>query len=144
MEIKYKKLSKDSVTPIYSKEHDCGLDLTAVSVDYSKANSIDGYVEYDTQIALSVPVGYCGFLTARSSVTNKPMMLKNGVGILDPGYVGAIKARFVAIEKNIEKNYKVGDRIIQLVIVPCIKAELVEVEELEQTERGEGGFGSTN
>lgn len=141
MEVKIKKLVSNAVTPSYAKEGDCGLDLTAISMNIEN-NSEYGYIEYDTGIAVEIPDGFTGLVFPRSSVSNTGMILANSVGLIDSGYRNSIKCRFKYIKGT--KIYNVGDRIAQLVILPYPKIELTEVEQLSSTERGEGGFGSSN
>lgn len=136
MKVKLKKLHNDAVIPSYGKPNDVGLDLTATSVTYYP--EAGEFQEYGTGLAIEIPEGYGGFIFPRSSVTTKKMMLKNSVGIIDPGYRGEIKCRFIG-----EQDYKVGDRVAQLVILPVPRIEFEEVEDLSSTERGIGGFGST-
>jgi dUTP pyrophosphatase len=77
----------------------------------------------------------------RSSISNTGMLLSNAVGIIDAGFRGTVKARFRHIPGT--KMYDVGDRVAQFMIIPYPTVEIEEVEELTQTERSSGGFGST-
>lgn len=137
MKVKIKKLHPMAQVPIYAKEGDAGLDLTAVT----KENT-GKYVEYGTGLAIEIPEGFAGFIFPRSSITNKNLLLKNSVGVIDSGYRGEIKVRFHQLA--VQDNYQHGDKIAQLVIMPVPYIDLVEVQELGQTQRGVGGFGSTN
>jgi len=140
MNIKIKKLHENAVIPSYSKEGDCGLDLTAISVTtVDKGNH--GYIEYDTQIAVEIPEGYVGLVYPRSSISNTGLILANAVGVVDQNYRGSIKCRFKAIPNT--QIYSVGDRIAQLIIQPIPKIELEVVDELSDTTRGDDGFGSS-
>jgi len=136
LKVKFKKLHKDATVPSYSKIGDAGLDLTA----HWMINVNSSYIEYGTSIAVEIPEGYVGLIFPRSSVSNKQnFYLKNSVGVIDSGYRGEIKLRF-----NRDKEfYSAGDKIGQLIIIPYPTIYLEEVEELSNTERGEGGFGST-
>lgn len=148
MKVKFKKLHPNAVTPSYAKAGDAGLDLTAVWVNPTK-----NYIEYGTGIAIEIPEGYVGFQVPRSSVTTTALILKNSIGIIDSGYRGELKVRFTRslraeIDENLEETqkqvvYDVGDRIAQLIIVPIPKIELIEYEELSESERGTGGYGHT-
>ncbi len=140
MQVKIKKNSKDIVTPAYSKEGDAGLDFTATRV----LNESDYQITYDTDIALEIPVGYVGLAFPRSSIRNYDLELSNSVGVIDSSYRGTIQATFNKTNGSISKTYNVGERIFQIIIVPYPSIELVEVDELSSTERGTGGFGSTN
>lgn len=142
MKVKFKKLHPDAVTPSYAKAGDAGLDMTAVAI-----NTTDNYVEYKTGIAIEIPEGFVGFLCPRSSVTNKSLIVKNSIGIIDSGYRGEISVRFYDTKENpISKTqyYATGERVAQLIIVPIPTIELEECEELSQSERGKNGYGSTD
>jgi len=140
MNIKIKKLHENAVIPSYSKEGDCGLDLTAISVTTTDKNNY-GYIEYDTGLAIEIPEGYVGLIYPRSSLSNTGLILANHVGVIDQNYRGSIKCRFKAIPNT--TIYSVGDRIAQLIIQPCPKIEFEVVDELSDTTRGDGGFGSS-
>lgn len=141
--VKIKKLNPKAVIPEYGTEHAAGLDLTAVS----ESNHIDGsiaYTEYSTGLAIQLEPGYCALLIPRSSISsNTSLVLANSVGLLDSDYRGEIKFRFKNIMFGAGKKYKVGEKIGQILIIPYPKIKLEEVDELESTERGSGGFGST-
>lgn len=138
MNIKVKRLHKDAVIPRYSKPGDAGLDLTAVSMTTDQY----GNVVYGTELAFEIPSGYIGLLFPRSSNSKKNLSLCNSVGVVDSGYRGEIIFKFKPIGSRNEW-YKVGDRIGQIVIMPYPQIEFEEVNELSDTERGDGGFGST-
>ncbi len=142
MVIRFKKLVVDAIIPTYAKLGDAGLDLTAISKE-DKGETPEGFIEYGTGIAIEIPEGFVGYIFPRSSITNKPMILKNSVGVIDSGYRGEIKLRFLADLDNVDKNYKIGERIGQLIIMPIPIIKLEEVEELTNSERGVGGHGST-
>jgi dUTP pyrophosphatase len=137
--LKFTKLSPDAVTPAYGKLGDAGLDLVAISV-----SSKDEYIEYDTGLAFEVLPGYVGLLFPRSSVSNYQLILANAVGVIDSNYRGSVKARFRRTPQTTPNNvYKVGDKVVQLVIVPIPYVELMEVAFLSPTDRGTQGFGSS-
>jgi dUTP pyrophosphatase len=132
------KLLDNAVMPTYAKEGDAGLDLTAISEKLYPT-----YAEYETGVAIELPEGYVGLLFPRSSITSKTgFILGNSVGVLDSSYRGNIKFQFRHLPGS-STRYKVGDKIGQLVIMPIPKIELVEVDELSETVRGDGGFGSS-
>lgn len=133
--IKIKKLHPDAVMPKFMTEGAAGMDITAIAVKETHQ-----YIEYKTGLAISIPKGYAGLLFQRSSVSNMDLMLSNAVGVIDSDYRGEITFRFRKLGDNI---YKVGDRIGQLVVVPFF-SEVKEVDNLEETKRGDGGYGSTN
>lgn len=156
MKIKIKKLHKDAVIPSYAREGDAGMDLTAVTSSYD----VYGNTCYGTGLAFEIPKGYVGLLFPRSSNSKKDLRLTNSVGVIDSGYRGEVYFKFRndnfnnmasqlkldLIDGNIGFNneYKVGDRIGQIIILPYPQIEFEEVEELSETERGEGGYGSTD
>lgn len=138
MQVKFKKLSKDAVVPKIANIGDAGADLTATSIEH-----YDKYIEYGTSLAVSIPNGYVGLIFPRSSVTNKDVILKNAVGVIDSKFRGEIKFRFLPTKEFRSEVYVVGDRIGQLVIVPYLQAQYVEVDDLDSTQRGFGGYGSS-
>jgi dUTP pyrophosphatase len=141
LNVKIKKLHKDAVTPSYSKDGDAGMDLTCVDIEYQQ-----DYVSYKIGLSFEIPKGYVGLLFPRSSNSKKDLLLTNSVGVIDSGYRGEVELRFKPILngklENI-KTYEVGDRIGQIMIIPYPKIEFVETENLSQSQRGDGGFGST-
>lgn len=139
MKVNIKKLVPEAVIPQYAKQSDAGLDLTAVS-----KNMTDDFVEYGTGLSVEIPDGHVGLLFPRSSVSKYDLVLANSVGVVDAGYRGEVKLRFKHLQYAGGFNiYKVGDKVAQLIILPIPKIELIEVDELSDSERGEGGFGHT-
>lgn len=142
MKVKIKKLHPDAVIPSYAHNTDAGLDLTAISLEIVDKGDY-GYYRYKTGLSMEIPEGYVGLIYPRSSISNTGMILSNSVGVIDSGYRGEIEFRFKHIKNTVE--YKVGDRIGQLIIMPYPKIEFEEVQDhSEETTRGEGGFGSTD
>lgn len=169
MEVKFKKLSDKAVIPTKAHPTDAGFDMTAAEIKIT-----EDYVSYKTNIALEIPEGYVGLLFPRSSNSKKDLLLANSVGVIDSHYRGDVEFRFKRIlmpimqdvmiapptgdiltdAKNTRKVpglayrddfiYKKGDKIGQLVIMPIPEITLVETDELTETDRGEGGFGSTD
>lgn len=138
MKVKIQKLHPDSVIPSYAKTGDAGLDLTSVGITQNEK-----YIEHTTGWAIEIPEGYVGLVFPRSSITTKGLILKNSVGVIDSGYRGEIRIRFQDLEVPYADEYKVGERIAQLVIVPIPYIDLVEVDNLTDTERGVTGYGSS-
>ena len=140
MEVKIKKLHPDAVIPVYSKPGDAGLDLTATSID----DDLYGNIIYGTGLAIEIPEGYVGLLYPRSSNSKTDLYLTNHVGVVDSGYRGEIMFKFRPVN-GIEDAYiyAVGDRIGQLIIMPYPSIKFIETEELSDSDRGDGGFGST-
>jgi dUTP pyrophosphatase len=140
MKVRVKKLDERAVIPEYSKPGDAGMDLTAISVeDTSK------YIEYDTKLVFEIPEGYVGLLFPRSSISKRDLILANSVGVVDSSYRGSIKFRFKKTEDNVMfcDRYKAMERVGQIMIISYPKIEIVESEELSDTERGSKGFGHT-
>tara|TARA_R100000152_G_C6778655_1_gene209498 strand:+ start:917 stop:1339 length:423 start_codon:yes stop_codon:yes gene_type:complete len=138
MKVRIKKLHNDAIIPTYAKDGDAGMDLTAVS----GPKFGDNFCEYDTGLAMEIPKGYVGLLFPRSSVSKTALMLANCVGVVDSGYRGPVKLRFKQITTT-GPRYKEGDRVGQIIIMPVPNFEFEQVDELSDTSRGEGGFGST-
>lgn len=167
LKVRIKKLHPNAVIPTYAHDTDCGLDLTAISKTFDEC----GNVVYGFGLAFEIPEGYAGFIFPRSSNHKRGLLLTNSVGVIDAGYRGEVTAKFATRkwltqpEKLIERiryfikgdysgrlnsfavfnerNYEIGDRVAQMVILPYPKVEFVEVDELSDTERGTGGYGST-
>jgi dUTP pyrophosphatase len=143
MEVKFKKLSPKAVTPSYAKEGDAGLDITCIGYQVDTNNN---YIEYFTGLAFEIPKGYVGLLFPRSSVSKTDLALANCVGVVDSGYRGEITFRY-KFKKDAYfaglKRFLEGDRIGQLLILPYPEIKLQEIEELAESERGTGGYGST-
>ncbi len=138
MKVKIKKTHKDAIIPSYAINGDAGMDLTAVDLQYDDDNNI----VYDTGLAFEIPEGYVGLIFPRSSNAKKDLLLSSSVGVLDSNFRGSITFKFKKLEYEGE-FYKVGDRVGQIIIMPYPKIEFDEVEELSDTKRGAGGYGST-
>jgi dUTP pyrophosphatase len=142
MKVRIKKLSPEAIVPTYAKNGDAGMDMVATKIINETLDSIT----YGTDIAMEIPEGFVGLVFPRSSIRKTHLQLSNSVGVIDSGYRGELQATFKKIQgvsNNALDNYKVGDRIMQIMIIPHPSIEFEEVEELNNTERGEGGFGST-
>jgi dUTP pyrophosphatase len=92
---------------------------------------------------MEIPKGYVGLVFPRSSVRNQDLLLSNCVGVIDSGYRGEIQATFKKTNGLDSLKYNVGDRGAQIMILPYPQVKMNEVTELSNTERGDGGFGST-
>ena len=139
MKVRIKKLSTDAVIPTYAKEGDAGMDLVATRI----ISNTTFDVSYGTDLAMEIPNGFVGLVFPRSSVRKYELALSNSVGVIDSGYRGELQATFKKTNGLDSLAYKVGDRIAQIMIIPYPPIEFDEVAELSDTERGEGGFGST-
>jgi dUTP diphosphatase len=138
MKVKIKRLDGSAVIPKYAKDGDAGLDLTATAY---KVNEKGQYI-YTSDLALEIPDGYVGLLFPRSSICKKDLEMTNSVGVIDSNYRGPIKSIFNPTCEDPE-IYELGERFAQLIIIPYPKIEFEEVEELSETDRGSGGYGST-
>jgi dUTP pyrophosphatase len=138
MKVKIKKLHPNAVKPKYAKESDAGMDLVATEI----ISETPSQITYGTGLAIEIPDGMVGLIFPRSSIRNTGLTLSNCVGVIDAGYRGELQATF---NKNGVKDefYKIGDRIVQIIIVPHPIIQIVEVDELSESSRGIGGFGST-
>jgi dUTP pyrophosphatase len=139
LEIKVKKLSDNAVIPSYAKDGDAGMDLTITKEIENTSFS----VSYGFGIAIEIPRGYVGLIFPRSSVRNQDLILSNCVGVIDSGYRGEIQATFKKTNGLDSIKYKVGERGAQIIILPYPQIKFVESENLSETVRGVGGFGSS-
>ena len=140
--ISVKKLDERAILPTYGSEYAAGADLYALA---------DGDVVFQpgetkfirTGLAMEIPEGYAGLIYARSGLACKRGLAPaNKVGVVDSDYRGEV---MVALHNHstVEQKISAGERIAQLVVAPFLKATFTEAEELNETVRGEGGFGST-
>jgi dUTP pyrophosphatase len=152
MKVKIKKLKPNAVIPSYAKIGDAGMDLVATEI----LKDTPEQITYGVGIALEIPEGFVGLVFPRSSIRKTGLQLSNSVGVIDSGYRGELQATFNKVfggdrfydetkltEITSNDFYKVGDRIAQIMIIPHPEIEFEEADELSDTERGEGGFGST-
>lgn len=142
MLVNIKKLDERAVIPTYGTEFSAGADLYALC-DGEVTVQPGETVLFSTGLSVEIPQGYAGLIYARSGLASKKGLAPaNKVGVIDSDYRGEVK---VALHNhsNVSQTVAVGERIAQLVITPFLKAEFAEVDTLEETERGSGGFGST-
>ena len=142
MKVNIKKLNNNAVIPAYGSAYAAGADLYAC-IDSPVVVNPHQTVLIPTGIALELPEGLAGLIYARSGLaTKKGLAPANKVGVVDCDYRGEVK---VALHNHSEipQTVAVGERVAQLVITPYITAEFIEVDELSETVRGAGGFGST-
>lgn len=140
MKFKYKLLNSAASHPEQANDGDAGFDLKAISITYPEG-STGLYVEACTGISLEIPKGYVGLLFPRSSISKTKHFLRNSVGVIDSGYRGEVKLRFSIDETN--TAYRVGDKVGQIVFIKLPKVELIESNELSDSQRNQGGFGSS-
>jgi dUTP pyrophosphatase len=139
MKVRIKKLNENAVIPSYAKDGDAGMDLVATRI----ISNTTFDVSYGTDLAMEIPNGFVGLVFPRSSIRKYELALSNSVGVIDSGYRGELQATFKKTNGLDSLAYKVGDRIAQIMIIPHPPIEFDEVAELSDTERGDGGFGST-
>jgi dUTP pyrophosphatase len=139
MKVRIKKLNPLATIPTYAKEGDAGMDLVATRI----ISNTTFDVSYGTDLAIEIPNGFVGLVFPRSSIRKYELALSNSVGVIDSGYRGELQATFKKENGLDSLAYKVGDRIAQIMIIPYPPIEFDEVAELSDTERGDGGFGST-
>ena len=142
MQIKVKKVKENAILPKRGSIDAAGADLYAcLEEDLIIAPGKTKFVSIG--ISAEIPQGYAGFVFARSGLASKSGIAPaNKVGVVDSDYRGEF---FVALHNHSSetRTVKHGDRIAQLIIMPVVMAEYIETDELSETERGSGGFGST-
>lgn len=142
MKLHVKKLDENAKMPTYGTDGSAGADLYALC-DENVIIEPNKTVFVHTGLSMEIPEGYAGFVYARSGMASKKDLAPaNKVGVVDSDYRGEI---MVAIHNHgSEVRYvENGDRIAQIVITPCIRCDFIQCDELGETQRGEGGFGST-
>lgn len=143
MELKIKLLSPNAALPQYATPGSAAMDLTAC-IDEPVTIAPRQLVTLPTGVAIALPSAqYVALVFARSGLGVKHgVALSNGVGVIDSDYRGEIR---VGLTNLSDAPYTIqpGDRVAQLAVVPVVQAQVVPVAELDETARGEGGFGST-
>lgn len=143
MEVKIKKLNENAIIPTKGSEKSAGYDLYAC-IDKSVFIKPHETVKIGTGLAMELPDNTFGAIFARSGISSKRGLAPaNKVGVCDSDYRGEY---IVALHNHSEKTQWVdpGERIAQLIVMPYINIDIKETNELSNTERGSGGFGSTN
>jgi len=141
IQLQVKRLDRGLELPAYAHHGDAGLDLRS-SVDVTIAPGERALVP--TGIAIAIPEGFAGFVLPRSgSALKRGLGLANSPGLIDSAYRGEVKAIVVNLDRAEPIEVARGEKIAQLVVQRVECCELHEVEQLETTARGEGGFGST-
>ncbi len=140
MKIPVLPLDPELSVPAAAHRGDAGLDLQArEDVDLAPGE----WAMVPTGIAVAIPEGYAGLVAPRSGLAARHgISVVNGPGVVDSGFRGEVKAILINHGSDSVKLSR-GDRIAQLVVVPVVHAELVIVDELPESERGSGGFGSS-
>ena len=140
--VKVKKVSSRAILPTYGSEHSAGADLYAC-IESEVTVSPGETTVIPTGLAIEIPSGYAGLVFARSGLaTKKGLAPANKVGVIDSDYRGEI---LVGLHNHGAAPVTVtpGERIAQLVLTPVLAAEFIEMDEISETRRGAGGFGST-
>lgn len=142
VQVRLKKLNQNAIIPTYGTEFSAGADLYACMDSPVTIKPGETYL-IKTGIAVEIPVGYAGLIYARSGLASKKGLAPaNKVGVVDSDYRGEI---MVALHNHSTSEASVdpGERVAQMVVTPYLRADYVPVAELDDTERGAGGFGST-
>lgn len=140
--VQVKKLRQDAIIPQYATQHSAGADLYAC-LDATMEIAPHKTVMIPLGFAMALPVEWVGLTFARSGLATKgDLAPANKVGVIDSDYRGEW---WIPLHNHGECTRKIapGERIAQLVIVPCMTASFIETEDLDETKRGTGGFGST-
>lgn len=144
MELKIKRLSEEAVLPIRAHKSDAGIDLTCTRITQEINECGQLILVYHTDLAIEIPEGCVGLLFPRSSIYKKSLSFTNAVGVIDSGYRGEIMVKMRSTTDVVPAIYKPGERFTQLIIMPIPEVTITESAELSESDRGEGGFGSTN
>ena len=130
-------LDNGAFKPEFAHKTDAGADLRSPICATVPAH---GSVVIDTGVHVEIPEGYVGMLKSKSGLNVKHDLI--GESVIDSGFQGSIRVKLYNLG---DTDYQIhrGDKIIQLVIMPCVYCEFTEVEKFAETERGDGGFGST-
>lgn len=130
-------LEEGATMPAYAHEDDAGMDLISLEMNMIPAH---GRETFKTGVHMAIPSGYFGAIRAKSGLLRKHGIICSGT--VDCSYTGEI---MVTLVNTSSKNYQVfkGDKIAQMILIPYHHAEFVQVEKLDETERGDNGFGST-
>ena len=142
IQVKFKKISDDVKMPIKGSNYAACFDVYAHDITSNANNKIVVGLGFKTEI----PVGYKGIIVPRSNLTKFDWVLNNSFGVIDADYRGEWKAVFTSLRGTVMDNqfpYGVGERVAQIYFEPVTLVDIVQVHELEESERGEGGFGST-
>ena len=143
IKVNFKKLDKNAHAPTYGSQYAAGADLYALTNGEILRFAPDETKMIHTGLAVEIPEGYAGLVYARSGIaTKRGLAPANKVGVIDSDYRGEV---MVSLHNHSgkEQEFSDGERIAQLVIAPFLAAEFCDTDELSDTARGEGGFGST-
>ncbi|MBE6687620.1 MAG: dUTP diphosphatase [Ruminococcaceae bacterium] len=142
MKVRFKRLNERAAVPSYGSPYSAGADLYNAEEKTITLASGESYL-FHTGIAMEIPAGYVGLIYARSGLASKKGLAPaNKVGVVDADYRGEVMVCLYNHSKN-KQSVEPGERIAQMVIAPFLSVEYEESDELSDTVRGEGGFGST-
>jgi len=142
-QLEIKKLDERATIPTYGTIDSAGADLYAVLDEELSIEPRETRI-IPTGLSMAIPKGYVGLIYARSSLgTKKGLAPANKVGVIDADYRGEIKV-VLFNQSNETQIISPNERIAQIIITPYLKVNFKEIQELSETERGNGGFGSTN
>lgn len=142
MQIKIKKLRENAVVPCRATQGSAGMDLCACT-EVPLTIRAGERLTVPTGIAVGVPAGYASFVFARSGLgVKRGIGLSNGVGVIDSDYTGEIQVGLINLGQE-DYTIQPGERVAQMVVMPVCMCEPELVTELDETDRGDGGFGST-
>ena len=147
--INIKKLSEDAIIPTRAHDDDAGYDLYAsASHDMNPHGTVVipplGARTFKTGIAMEIPKGFVGLVFARSGMgIKRGLTPRNCVGVIDSNYRGEILVSLYNDNQTESAEVTIGERIAQIVVIPYYRYELNVIEQLNETDRGENGFGSS-
>jgi dUTP pyrophosphatase len=142
VELRFQRLSKAARLPTRAHEGDAGLDLYAAEAVTVPPGG--GRIDVGTGVAVEIPDGHAGLVLPRSGSARKHgITLTNAPGLIDAGYRGELRVLILNTDPSSAFEISPGDRIAQLVVVAVALPEPVETDELGESERAEGGFGSS-
>ena len=134
-------LEPSAKVPTYAHPTDAAADIYALEDTLIPGNSLGNKIR--TGIKIALPEKWVAYIVPRSSIgTKTPLRQSNSIGVIDSGYRGEIGVLYDNISDS-DYTIKAGDRIAQMIIMPCYQFKAVVVDELDETDRGESGFGST-
>jgi dUTP pyrophosphatase len=144
LKIKFNKMQSDVKLPIKGSSHAACFDVYAHSITYNEKDPRKRIVGLG--FATEIPKGYRGVIVPRSNLSKHYWILNNSIGIIDSDYRGEWKAVFTNITDNAwlyPFPYEIGERIAQIYFEEILDIEFEETDDLEESDRGTGGFGST-
>lgn len=141
MNLKVKRLTETAMLPVKNQDGDMGYDIFS---DEDITLTTNHKRKIKTGIAIELPKGYGAFVVGRSGLTSKTLLRVN-LGVIDNGYRGELHIMNDIIYKGSNETVRIekGDKIAQMIILPIFDGEVVEVDEVSETDRGDKGFGSS-